>query len=263
MNSSRCSKLAVGLVVLLAVAAVPAAAVSVSGSAPDRVEVGEQQEPTTFTITEPFSDYEEWTLQMQTQLEDVSWTVTTYDNADNQVDESTLTGQSASYDLQASSGVVRVEVQVVGTTPSASAFDWSYDPAQQITFAEFVEAQEGGSSNTLQTYETRPYTSASQEARTAIDDAQSAIESAQSAGAGVGGAEGDLEDAIEFYNSGNFEQAVENAEEAESTANSSKSSAQQTDMLLMAGGAVVVLLALAGGVYWFLQQRDDGYDKLG
>jgi len=179
MNLSRCSKLAAALVVLLLAAAVPAAAVSVSGDVPATAEVGEKQ-TTTFTVTEPFDEYEQWTLQAETQLEDVTWQVTTFGIADNQVDEQTVTGQSMSYDLQASSGVVRVEVKLVGTTPSVS--EWSYEPPQQFTYAEFVQSQEGGASDTLQSYETRPYTTESDEARTAIDDAQSAIESAKSAG---------------------------------------------------------------------------------
>lgn len=259
MNLSRCSKLAAALVVLLLAAAVPAAAVSVSGDVPATAEVGEKQ-TTTFTVTEPFDEYEQWTLQTETQLEDVTWQVTTYDNADNQVDEQTITGQSMSYDLQASSGVVRVEVKLVGTTPSPS--EWSYEPPQQFTYAAFVQAQEGGASDTLQSYETRPYTTASDDARTAIDEAQSAIDSAKSAGAGVGDAERDLEDAIEFFNTGNFEQATSNAEEATQAANNAASSAQQTDTLLLVGAGVVVLLLIAGGVYWYLQQRDT-YDKLG
>ena len=258
MNSSRCSKLAVGFLVLLAVVAAPAAAVAVSGDAPGAAKIGEKQ-TTTFTITEPFSDYEEWTLQMQTELEDVTWQVTTFDNADNQVAEETFTGQSASYDLQASSGVVRVEVKLVGTVPDAN--NWSYEPAQQFTYAKFVQSQQGGASDTLTTLETRPYTDASQEARNAIADAEDAIDNAEGA-ADVSGAESDLQDAIEFYNSGNFQQAIENANEAEQAANSAASSAEQTNTLLMVGAGVVVLLVVLGGVYWYLQQRDT-YDKLG
>ncbi|MCD2198722.1 hypothetical protein LPA44_02250 [Halobacterium sp. KA-4] len=261
MNLNRCSKLAVALVVLLAVAAVPAAAVSISGDAPGSVQAGAQQE-TTFTVADPFESYEEWTLQAETDLTDVTWQIVTFDNAGNQIDEATITGQSVSYDFAASSGAVRAEVTIVGTVPSSNAWSWSYDPAQTITYAEFVQAQPGGASNTLETYSTRPYTTASQEARTAISDAEAAIQQAENAGASVGGAKSDLQDAIEFYNGGNFEQAVSNAEQAESAANSAASSAERTDLIIMIGAALVVLLLLAGGVYWYLQQRDS-YDKLG
>ena len=263
MNSSRYSELGavLAVVVLLAVAAVPVAAVSVDGDAPGTAQVGEQQS-TTFEVTEPFSDYEEWTLRAQTDLTEVTWQVTTFDNAGNQVNEETLTGQEMAYQLQASSGVTRVEVSLEGTVPSTSAFDWSYEPAQTVTYAEFEQAQEGGSSSVLSTFDTQPYTAESEEARTAIDAAGDAIDSAQSGGASVSGAEGDFEDAVEFYNTGNFEQAVSNAEEAESAANSAASSAEQTQLLLYGGVAVVLLLVVAGIGYWYLQQRDT-YDKLG
>jgi len=261
MSLNRCSKLAVALVVVLAVAAVPAAAVTVDGNAPASAKAGDQKE-TTFTVTEPFENYEEWTLQASTDLTEVSWQVVTYDNAGNQIDEATLNGQSVSYDFAASTGVVRAEVTIVGTVPSSNAWSWSYDPPQTITYAEFVQAQPGGASNTLETYSVRPYTTASEEARTAISDAEAAISDAESAGAGVGGAKSDLQDAVEFYNGGNFDQAVNNAEQAESTANSAASSAQRTDLIIMGAAALVVVLLLAGGIYWYLQQRDS-YDKLG
>lgn len=261
MNSSRCSKLAAVLVVLLVAATVPAAAVSISGDAPESAEVGEQQ-TTTFTMTDPFEEYEEWTLQASTELSEVTWTVTTFDNAGNQVDQETLNGQQMSYDLNADTGVVRVEVKLVGTTPSTSTFDWTYDPPQRFTYADFVQAQEGGASNTLATYDTRPYTSASQEARTAITDAEQAIEDARNAGADVGDAESDLEDAKRFYNNGDFESATSNAEDATNAADSAASSARQTDLMIKVGAGIVVLLVLLGGVYWYLQQRES-HDKLG
>ena len=258
MNSSRCSKLAAAVLVLLLAAAVPAGAVSVSGDAPGTAKVSETQ-TTKFTIQEPFSEYEEWTLRLQTELTDVTWRVTTYDNADNQVNEKTLTGQSVEYHLQASSGVTRVEVKLVGTTPNVN--NWSYKPAQQFTYAKFVQTQQGGASSVEKTFETRPYTTESQNARTAIQAAQDAIDKA-SGGADVSGAKSDLQDAVEFYNSGNFQQAIQNANEAREAANAAASSAQQTDLLMMVGAGLVVLLVVLGGVYWYLQQRDT-YDKLG
>jgi len=265
MSSSRYSELGavLAVVTLLAVAAVPVAAVSVNGDAPGTAQVGEQQQSRTFEVTEPFSDYEQWTLRAQTDLTEVTWQVTTFDNANNQVNKESVTGQELNYQLQASSGVTRVEVAVEGTVPNTSAFEWSYDPEQTLTYASFEQTQEGGSSNDIgEPFEFRPYTSDSQEARTAISDAESAISNAQDQGASVSGAESDLQDAIEFYNSGNFEQAVSNAEEAESAANSAVDSAEQTQLLLYGGVAVVLLLVVAGIGYWYLQQRDT-YDKLG
>ncbi|MGB9964786.1 hypothetical protein [Halobacterium hubeiense] len=259
MNLNRCSKLAVALVVVLATAAVPAAAVSVSGDTPDSVEVDASQN-LTYEVTDLYTDYDQWTLQGQTELTGVSWTVTLYDQTGAQIDRLTYNGQSFEQSIEASEDVNSVTVRLEGTVPAVESY--SYDPAQSMTLASFAQVQEGGTSTTLTSYETRPYTQASDEARTAIGDAEDAIENAQNQGASVSGAEGDLEDAIEFYNSGNFEQAVSNAEEAESAANSAASSAERTDLIIMVGAALVVLLLIAGGVYWYLQQRDT-YDKLG
>ncbi|WP_336036263.1 hypothetical protein [Halobacterium yunchengense] len=260
MNSSRCSELAVAAVVVLAFAVAPAAAVSVSGDTPPSVEVGSDQD-VTYEVTDLYTDYDQWTLRGETELTDVSWTVTLYDQTGAQIDRQTYNGQTFEQPVDAENDVSTVEVRLEGTVPGVESY--SYDPAQTTTVASFAQVQEGGTSTTLETYDdVRPYTQDSQSARTAISDAEDAVESAKSAGAGVSDAESDLEDAIEFYNSGNFEQAISNAEEAESTANSAASSAERTDLIVMVGAAVVVLLLLAGGVYWYLQQRDT-HDKLG
>ncbi|MCF2208312.1 hypothetical protein KI372_09060 [Halobacterium salinarum] len=264
MSSSHYSELGavLAVVALLAVAATPAAAVSVSGDEPSTAQVGEQQS-TTFEVAEPFSDYEEWTLRAETDLENVTWTIQTFDNAGNQVDEETLTGQAIEYDFDAATAVTRADVQIEGTTPGTETFQWSYDPEQTVTYASFEQTQRGGSTSQIgSAFETRPYTTDSREARRAIDDAEAAVERATDAGGSVTGAERDVRDAIEFYNAGEFNQAVTNANEAESAASSAQSSAKRTQLLMYGGAAVVVLLVLGGLGYWYLQQRDT-YDKLG
>ncbi|MFB6095244.1 MAG: hypothetical protein ABEJ71_02180 [Halodesulfurarchaeum sp.] len=260
MSSSRSSELALAILVLLAVVAVPAAAVSVSGeNVPDTVKVGEKQ-TTTFTLTDLFSSYEQWTLVGKTDLTQVNWQVTTYDNAGNQVNETTFTGSSFRYQLKAQSGVVRVEVRLVGTTPSVS--NWSYRPAQKITYASFRQTQPGGASKVLTNYTARPYTESSQAARQAIEAASQAIQKARDAGLSVSEARADLQDAISFYESGNFQQARQNANRAKTKAQNALQSSRQTNTLLLVGAGVVVLLVIAGVVYWYLQQRES-YDKLG
>ncbi|MFB6132536.1 MAG: hypothetical protein ABEJ44_03930 [Halanaeroarchaeum sp.] len=259
MNWNRSSRFGVVLLALLTISVVPAAAVSVTGDAPNAVQIGEKQR-TTYTITEPFDEYSQWTLRGRTELTDVTWRVTTYDNADNQIDEKIFTGQSFSYELSANSGVVRVEVRLVGTTPSD--VNWQYDPPQQILYAAFTQAQQGGATDNLTRDKARPFSPASQSARTAIDEAQAAIAEAQNAGVSVPGARSDLQDAIEFYNSGKFAEATQNAEEARRAVVSAMQSQQQTNRILLIGGVLVALLAVAGGVYWYLQQRES-YDRLG
>ncbi|GGM56748.1 hypothetical protein J2752_000905 [Halarchaeum rubridurum] len=261
MNSSRCSKLALAAVVLLATAAGGALAVDASGDVPGSVEVGTQQE-TQFTFTEPFSgQYNEWTLRGETELTDVTWVVTTYDNTGAQVDSRVLNGQSFDYDLDASDGVTRVTVDLTGTTPPVER--WSYAPAQSVTYAAFTQAQPGGSASVIETWDgVRPYTQASRDARGEIERAESAVESAAAGGASVGDARDLLENAKSAYNAGNFDNAVSLANQAESRANAASSS-QRTQRWALIGGAVVVLLVVIGGVvWWYLNQRDT-YDRLG
>ncbi|MBP2251468.1 hypothetical protein J2754_001793 [Halarchaeum solikamskense] len=261
MNSSRCSKLALAALVLLATAAGGALAVDASGDVPQSAEVGAKQE-TQFAFTDPFSgQYNEWTLRGETELTDVTWVVTTYDNTGAQVDKRVLNGRSFDYDLEASEGVTRVTVDLTGTTPPVER--WSYEPAQSITYAAFTQAQPGGSATVIETWDdVRPYTEASQSARTEIEQSESAVESAAASGAGIGDARDLLQNAKSAYNAGNFDNAVSLANQAESRADAASSS-QRTQRWALIGGGVVVLLVILGGiVWWYLNQRDT-YDRLG
>lgn len=260
MNSNRCSKLATLLfAVTLVVSAVgPAAALSVSASdAPSQAAVGEDVQ-TTFTIERPFSDYESWTLNGETNLTDVTWTVKLYDQGGDKLDQQSYDGQTFGHDLD-QSDAFEVEVVVEGTVPEVESF--SYDPAQQSLLTELSQVREGGSSETLDSWQFRPYTEESDEARTAIGNAEQAIEDADGNGADVSEARSTLENAISAFDHGNFENAVNLAEEAESSADSAQESSQQTQMLLYGGIGLVVLLLVVGAVFWYRSQQDD-YDKL-
>ena len=260
MNWSRSSRLALVLVALLLVAVVPAAAVTVSGeNVPSQVQVDEQQD-VTYTVEELYTDYDRWQLSGETDLVDVTWTVTTYDQTGAKIDQQQYNEPSFAHTIAAENDVSTVEVRLQGTTPTWS--DWQYDPPQQLTLATFSQAQEGGTSNEIDTFDARPYTEDSQSARTAIEDANDAIEQAESAGASTAEAEATVNNAISAYENGNFENAVDIANQAQTDAESSAQSAQRTDLLLMAGGALVVLALVAGGIYWYLQQRES-YDRLG
>jgi len=263
MSSSRCSKLAVAALLVCAVFAGSAAAVSLDGDAPNSAKIGVQQE-SEFTITEPFSgEYNQWTLRGQTELTNVSWVVTTYDNTGAQIDRTVLNGQTFGYDLDAADGVTKVTVHLTGTTPDVADDAWSYDPPQTFDYATFVRAQDGGSSKVIESIDdVRPYTDQSEEARTQIRQAEKAIERAQSAGADTSGMEKRLQNAVSAYGAGNFGNAIDIATQVQDEAGSAASSQQTQQWLLIGGVIVVVLLLLAGGVWWYLNQRDT-YDRLG
>ncbi|MEE6208606.1 hypothetical protein U3A55_00330 [Salarchaeum sp. III] len=268
MNSNRSSRALVavlGLALLVAAVAPAAAAVpSIDGSAPDNAEVGTTVDQT-YELTDLFTEYNEWTLTGETDLSEVTWTVTTYDNTGQQIDQETHTGQSFEHALSASDGAVRATVRLQATVTEVSDSLWSYDPPQQYTVAEFVQAQQGGSSTTINEYLTRPYTQDSNEARSAINDAQAAIQEAQSEGVDVSDAQSTLDNAISAYDSANFPNAVDLAEQAEETAESSieaAESSEQTTQLIMYGVAALVVVLLAAGGYLLYRRNQGSQDKL-
>ena len=260
MNSNRCSKLVTLLLAttLVVSAVAPAAAMSVSADgAPSEAQVGEDVQ-TTFTIEKPFSEYQQWTLNGQTELTDVTWTVKLYDQAGDKIGQQSYDGQSFNHSLQ-ESDALEVQVVLEGTVPEVTNF--TYDPAQTALLAELNQVREGGSSQTIDAWQFRPYTEESQKARDAIESAEQAISDAEDSGASVSEAKSTLESAVSAFDHGNFENAVKLAEDAKSSAESSKESSQQTQMLLYGGLGLVALVAIVGGVLWYRSQQDD-YDKL-
>ncbi|QDX40555.1 DUF4398 domain-containing protein [Salarchaeum sp. JOR-1] len=268
MNSNRSSRAVVavlGLVLLVAAVAPAAAAVpSIDGSAPDTAEVGSTVDRT-YTLTDLFTEYNEWTLTAETDLSEVTWTVTTYDNTGQQIAQETYTGQSFQHALVASDGAVRATVRLQATVPEVSESLWSYDPPQQYTVAEFAQTQQGGSSTTISEYLTRPYTQQSSQARTQIDQAKAAIQDAENSDVSVSDAKATLQNAVSAYNNANFQLAVDLANEAEQQAEDALSAAQQsqqTTRLLLYGGVALVVVLLAAGGYLLYRRNQGSQDKL-
>lgn len=261
MNSNRSSRafvLGVAVVALLVVAVAPAAAAvpSVDGSAPDSKQVGTTVDRT-YTLTNLFDEYNEWTLSGETDLSQVTWTVTVFDNAGQQIAQETYNNGTFDHSLQSTSGAVRMEVRLEATVPEVPGSMWSYDPPQQYTVAAFAQTQEGGASTTLTSYATRPYTETSEEARTQIKQAQGTIDDAGD----VSDAQASLDNAISAYQNENFDLAVELANEAESKAESAMQSSQTTQLIIYAVVGLVVLALVAGGVVYYLRNRET-QDKL-
>jgi len=259
MNSTRCSRLALLAVLVIAVVG-PVAAVSVDSSgAPATAQVG-QKVTATYTVTDLYTEYDSWTLRGETNLTDVTWTVTTYDQTGAKIGQQTYNKPAFERSVSAKDGVNKLTVKVTGTVPAVK--NWSYDPAQSIVVSRLTESQQGGTSSTLQTVTARPYTEDSQSARSAVDDASAAVSQAKASGADTSEAQTLLESAISAYDNGNFQNAERLAGQAKQKANGSAASKQQTSLLLMAGAGVVVLLGIVGAVWWYLNQRQT-YDKLG
>lgn len=255
MSWSRCSETFVAVLLVLSVAVVPAAAVSTTtDSVPDETQVGSDVSAT-YTFTELYSDYESWTLNGETELTDVTWTVRQLNQAGNQVSQESYDGASFNESINIDDGTAEVVVEVTGTAPQVREFN--YDPAETYEFATFDLVREGGTRERITTTETHHYTSESQEARNAIESAETAVEAA-----GNEDAQRSLANAKEAYNGENFDLAIELATEAEERAERARNAQNRTQLILYAVGALFIVGLLVGGGLYYRSQQDT-YDKLG
>lgn len=260
MNWSHSSRVAAAFLAVAFVAAAPALAVSVSADGvPGEAEV-DSTVSANYETTDLYTEYDAWVLQGTTELTNATWTVQLYDQTGARIGRETYTGSSFQQPISAADDVNRVAVTVEGTVPPVENF--SYEPAQSVTVSKLSQGQDGGSSDVLESWSTRPYTSSSKDARTAIEDAETAIDDASATGADTTEAEELLDSAVSAYNGGNFDNAVQLANKSAEEASAAAASKQQTSLLIKAGAGVVGLLVVVGGVYWYLNSRET-YDKLG
>lgn len=259
MSLTRYSKTAVALlcvaVLLGAVGTATALTVSADGL-PGEKQVGEEVS-VTYTIDDPFTDTpNEWTLEANTELENVRWTVTVLRAGTPVEDGQTTYGQqSFEQDLNVDNNGDEVKIELVGDVPAVS--NYTYRPEQTFLVASLGQ-RTGNNVEELANDSAHHYTTESREARIAIDDAQAAIDEA----GGNQEAQDLLESAKSSYRSENFPNAKGLANRAQEKAESSQQSEQTMQLALMGAGAVVVLLLIGGGIYVWLSQRDDGYSKL-
>ncbi|WP_262180491.1 hypothetical protein [Haloarcula laminariae] len=261
MNSIRYSRATVALlcvVGLLAVAGTASAfTVSTASDVPNETAVGSEVS-VTYVIEDPYDGPpNEYTLEGETELENVSWTVEVFDQGDS-VDQTTYGDQSFSQpmDRDGDQNGDEVRITLEGTVPAVG--NYTYEPAENYTVAEFTRTA-GSNENQFRSDSAHHYTEESREARQAIDAAGTAIEEA----GGNSEAENLRSNAISSYENGNFENAIDLANEAQNTAQQAQQSQQTTQTLLYAAGAVVLLLLLGGGGYYlYSQSKDDDYSKL-
>lgn len=256
-NLSRSSSLVLACLVLLSAVAVPAAAVSVASSdVPKEAEVGTQVSGTV-TLDELYRNpsLESWTLTGQTNLTDVTWTVTTYDQTGSKRNQRSFDGQNMAADVAADDGVSEVTVKVTGTVPEVTNF--SYNPEQRFLLMSLTQTRDGGSNTAIKSWHTHHFTEESKPAREAIDSASAVVTDANSQQA-----EKTLRNAKSAYANANFELATELATQAGSEARSAQQSDQTMRFALYGVGGLLVVGLLAGGFLWFRSQQDT-YDKLG
>ncbi|WP_226010777.1 hypothetical protein [Halomicrobium salinisoli] len=256
MSLTRCSRLAVALLVVALLATGVASAFSVSAEGvPSSAAAGEEVS-VTYTVDDPFTDApNEWTLNGTTELENVGWTVTVL-RAGNPIDdgETTYGDQTFERDLSVDNNGDQVRIELTGEVPEVENF--TYEPREQFVVAS-LDRVTGSNAEEFRNDTAHHYTENSSAARQAIEDAESAIESA----GGHDEAENLRDSAVSAYEVGNFGNAQDLAQEAESKAESAQQSQQTMQTALMAVGALLVIALIGGGIYYWRSQGDD-YSKL-
>lgn len=255
MSSIRSSKLTVAVVliaVLLGAVGTAAALEITASNVPDDAEVGSEVNAT-ITIDDAYTENSQYTLVLETEMENVSWTVEEYDQG-SRVEQWTGGGQSFSQEVSSDPNGDEIRIEVRGEVPGIS--EYTFEPEENFTFVA-VKSRTGDNTQTLETYDVHHYTNESLTAREKIEEARDAIEDV----GGDSSAERSLQQAISAYANGNFNNAISNAQDARRDARQEQQSQQTTQMLLFGGIGVVVLLIIIGGVYYYRQQQDD-YDKL-
>ncbi|PSP77148.1 hypothetical protein BRC81_11010 [Halobacteriales archaeon QS_1_68_20] len=260
-----------------ALVAAPATAVTVDQTdVPQEAEAGSQISAS-FTLTDLYQDpqWEPWTLEGETELTNVTWTLTFIDPQGNEFHTETYNGQTFSQQGISTDHpqgtITEIRVQITGDVPSPDQF--TYPEKETFTLAKLTQISgQEGAHNEINTWDTHHYTVAEQgnpdaspgskDAREALNSAREAINETEEAGGDVSSAEETLKNAISAYENGNFQNAVSLAEDAKDEAENAKQSKEQSQMLLFGGVGLVVVLLIAGGVWYYRQQQDD-YDKLG
>lgn len=259
MSLSRCSSAVVVALVVLSVAVGAVAAVeTTSDGVPQESEVGNEV-TATYTFTELYTEYESWTLSGETNLTSVTWTVTKYNQAGNQIAQQSYDGREFDAQIDIDSGseeTNRVTVEIQGVTPEVDTFQ--FDPAQTYTLSRFQLVRSGGTSQSLSSTSVHHFTTDSKDAREAIEAAQATIDET----GGSSEAAATLDDAIEAYNGEEFGSAVTFANNAQQQAEQDQSTETRNRLILYAIGGLVVVGLLVGGVFYWRSQQDS-YDKLG
>lgn len=262
MSWTHSSKLAAGLLALalvVAAGAFGAAAIEFEGDTPDSAEVGTEVHIEELTLTEPFEVDDPWEMEVTTELDDARLVVETRDGAGNVIDEEEVTDGTVVMELDSQDGVSDVVFEVRGDVPSIGGTgpgQYSYEDRspENITALQIVERFDGQSRVIDNgTFEIHRYTQDSQEARQAIDEANEAAEDADS-----DDARDRVDEAITFYNSGEFGNAIDAANDAKDIADSE---GETRRTLMIIGGVLAVLIAI-GGIAYFWRSRQEPANKL-
>lgn len=251
MSSSRCFRSLLALVLTVGLLAGTAGGVTVETATPPlEARVGTTVEAT-FVLTELYRNpsLEQWTLRMDTGLDNVTWTIQRIDQAGNVVGQASADGRNATQEVNIETDTAELRVLVRGTVPAIENYTYPENNTFLLTRLELT--RQGGTNQEIATYETIHYTDTSREARNAIRSAEQAIEAA----GGNQDAEDLLVNAESAYERENFQNALDLAQQAEQEVRQAKQNQQLIQTVLLAVVGLVVLGAVVWGVYWYRSQQ--------
>lgn len=255
MSSNRSSRALVVVSAIVLVSGAIGVVGALSVEAPSSAQVGTETNATVaFNQSDLYGggEYQDWTLRGETELANATWTVVGYNAADTVVNRTTYprdggSGSTFTHPVDIDNDVVRLEIVVEGTVPEVERYNYS-DP-QSFTIASFARLR-GNSEDTIRTVTVHHYTNESQQARTAIDQAQEAVN-----GSSNQNARQDLEQAISFYNGGQFDEAIDAADQAQRAAEQSRQQNQLMQTVIYVVLGLVVLALVVGGVWWYRKNQ--------
>jgi hypothetical protein len=258
MRSTRSSRaVAVAtLVVLSAVAGTAVAASVADPSVPDESRVGDVATASA-NVTDLYEgiDANEWTLVVETELEQPRWTIRYYNQTGGVVATTEVEGEQVLSDRTVAPPVDKVRVEVDGDTPEVESFEYG---SNQTFLGLRIAQNVGGADDTIRAWQVTHFTDDSRPAREALDAAQAAIDEAAADGADVSEARAEFEDARQAYDSESFQLATDSADEARQLAEEAGQSAGGLPLLPVVGGLVVVVVLIGGGLYYYRQQQQKG-----
>lgn len=257
-NWNRCFSLLVAALVVASLAAPAVAVETAEQQVPEEAEVGTTVEASV-ELTNLYDEFEEWQLAGETELANVTWTVTYFDQTDARIGQESFDGQEFSgATITVADNTDRVVVRVSGTAPEIDRDEYSYDPRQRFLLMDLEQERSGGTSNEIGGWEAHYFTAESSAARDMVDEAAAAVADAGDPDP----AATSLQSAIDAYEAGNFDNAETNAERALTEAERAQNTSQRNRLLLYGGVGLVVVGLVGGGVYYYRSQQDD-YDRLG
>lgn len=216
--SSRRALAAVVVLGLLAAVGV-AGAVSVAHvDAPDEAEVNSTV-TAVVELDDLYANESEWELEGFTHLRNATWTVEHYQRDSLEATEE-YDGTSFIHgpiDQRDSDAPDLIRVEVTGEVPVPD--EHVYGENETFTAIDLLQVYDDGVEwNVIDTWEAVHYSQASRDAEAALDAANATIEEEREAGSDVSEAESTFSDAVSAYESGDHDQAISLAEDAEQQA---------------------------------------------